>query len=179
MKQFKHMLREIITVIVGILIALGVNNWNEDRKDRIYLQNIYQAIQSELEESKEELAISIPKQQVLIDSIGRYINDKSVAIFDIIRKADGIQKPSIKNNAWKAIANSKIELIEFDKLSALSEIDESKESIELKSEKLIEFLVNNLKSKDADKKEVFMLLSQEILSTTKYAELEIETFLQE
>ena len=32
---FKYALGEIVLVVVGILIALLVNNWNEQRKDRM------------------------------------------------------------------------------------------------------------------------------------------------
>jgi len=178
MKELGKIIREIISVIIGILVALAVNNWNEDRKDKKYLNQIYVSIDNELEESRIEIKESIPKQQVLIDSIGKYLNDETISIFDIIEKADGINVPIVKNNSWKAIANSKIELIEFEKLSALSEIDQSKESIELKTQKLIDFVFENLKTTNQEKKEILILLSQEILSTVKYTQLEIEEFLK-
>jgi len=178
MKELGKIIREIISVIIGILVALAVNNWNEDRKDKKYLNQIYVSIDNELEESRIEIKESIPKQQVLIDSIRKYLNDETISIFDIIEKADGINVPIVKNNSWKAIANSKIELIEFEKLSALSEIDQSKESIELKTQKLIDFVFENLKTTNQEKKEILILLSQEILSTVKYTQLEIEEFLK-
>ena len=34
-KYFKYALGEIVLVVIGILIALQINNWNEGRKDRI------------------------------------------------------------------------------------------------------------------------------------------------
>ncbi|GGG04081.1 hypothetical protein GCM10011344_00590 [Dokdonia pacifica] len=174
----KHLIREIIPVILGILIALALNNWNENRKDKKYLNQIYTSIDNEFEESIINLKASIPKQQVLLDSITKYINDESISIYGIITKADGIQKPTINTNTWRAIANSKIELIQFEKLSALSEIEESKKSLELKTTKLVDFLIENLKTTNQEKKEVFLLLSQEILTTTKYSQLEIEEFLK-
>ena len=33
-KYFKYAIGEIILVVIGILIALSINNWNENRKDR-------------------------------------------------------------------------------------------------------------------------------------------------
>ena len=173
----KQLLREIVSVILGILIALGVNNWNEERKEKKYLNQIQSSIQKELQESVEEIKASIPKQEVLINNLGRYLNDESKSIFEIMSASNGLQKPSIKNNSWRAIANSKIELIEFQKLSDLSEIDQSKEDLELKTEKLVDYLILHLKSTEREHKEVFMLLSQEILSTTKIAQSEIEEFL--
>ena len=32
-KYFKYAIGEIVLVVIGILIALGINNWNEHRKD--------------------------------------------------------------------------------------------------------------------------------------------------
>ena len=34
-KYLKYAIGEIILVVIGILIALSINNWNENRKDRI------------------------------------------------------------------------------------------------------------------------------------------------
>jgi Family of unknown function (DUF6090) len=35
-KYLKYALGEIVLVVIGILIALSINNWNEDRKSRIF-----------------------------------------------------------------------------------------------------------------------------------------------
>ena len=45
MKQIKQIIREIIPVIIGILIALVINNWNEDRKNENYLNQIFSSIE--------------------------------------------------------------------------------------------------------------------------------------
>ncbi|MDU8885264.1 DUF6090 family protein [Yeosuana sp. MJ-SS3] len=52
-KYFLYAIGEIILVVVGILIALQINNWNENRKDRIlekeYLNRILVDIKSDQE----------------------------------------------------------------------------------------------------------------------------------
>ena len=32
LKYFRYAIGEIVLVVIGILIALSINNWNEDRK---------------------------------------------------------------------------------------------------------------------------------------------------
>jgi len=53
-KYFKYAIGEIILVVIGILIALQINNWNEDRlnrqKERIYLTEIKNGLKSDLNE---------------------------------------------------------------------------------------------------------------------------------
>ena len=178
MKQIYQIIKEVIPVIIGILIALLINNWNEERKEKKYLNQIFISINKELEESRIDLIENIPKQQVLIDSLNRYLNDETVSVFDIIKKAGGIHGSTIKNSSWKAISNSRIELVEFQKLSDLSEIDESKMFLEIKREKLLHFMIDNLKNTSPDKKEVLMLLIAEIVSSEKFLQSEIEEFLK-
>ncbi|MDY2587949.1 DUF6090 family protein [Winogradskyella aquimaris] len=48
-KYFKYAIGEIILVVIGILIALQINNWNENRKDRIVEQILYKSLISSLE----------------------------------------------------------------------------------------------------------------------------------
>ena len=103
-----------------------INNWNEERKDKKYLNQVYSTIAAELEESSRDIENTLPKQQILIDSLNKYMNDETTSIFEIINKSEGIQGPNVKLHTWKAVANSKVELIEFEKLSSLSEIEESK-----------------------------------------------------
>ena len=59
-KYLKYAIGEIILVMIGVLLALQVNNWNEERKDRIkeqvvlkQLQEDYQANLIQLEEKME------------------------------------------------------------------------------------------------------------------------------
>jgi hypothetical protein len=46
-KYFKYAIGEIVLVVIGILIALQINNWNEDRKDRIQEQKILMQLRDE------------------------------------------------------------------------------------------------------------------------------------
>jgi hypothetical protein len=47
-KYFKYAIGEIILVVIGILIALSINNWNEDRKKRIEEITILENIKEDI-----------------------------------------------------------------------------------------------------------------------------------
>ena len=55
-KYLKYAIGEIVLVVIGILIALSINNWNEDRKARTlevnYLKNIQADLNAELKNNE-------------------------------------------------------------------------------------------------------------------------------
>jgi hypothetical protein len=52
-KYFKYAIGEIILVVIGILIALSINNWNEDRKHAIAENEFFKSITNDLEQDLE------------------------------------------------------------------------------------------------------------------------------
>jgi len=47
-KYFKYAIGEIVLVVIGILIALQINNWNENRKLNNKIRGVYSIIQNDL-----------------------------------------------------------------------------------------------------------------------------------
>ncbi|MFK7783263.1 DUF6090 family protein [Psychroserpens sp.] len=47
-KYFKYAIGEIVLVVIGILIALQINNWNEGRKTKLQAQNYRETIVNDL-----------------------------------------------------------------------------------------------------------------------------------
>jgi hypothetical protein len=72
-KYFKYAIGEIVLVVIGILIALSINNWNEKRKIRdseiIYLNNI-----------KRDLQFSITEINQFIDIHNSLINSANTVL---------------------------------------------------------------------------------------------------
>ncbi len=47
-KYFKYAIGEIILVVIGILIALQINNWNQERKENKQERFILQKLQNDI-----------------------------------------------------------------------------------------------------------------------------------
>ena len=66
-KYFKYAIGEILLVVIGILIALQINNWNEERKLNLEQKKLISDISTEIKMNIETLEIQIKFQ----DSITR------------------------------------------------------------------------------------------------------------
>jgi len=71
-KYIKYAIGEIVLVVIGILIALQINNWNEQRKIRIAEQEILHNLKSELLINKENLEI-INQKHISVYNDGLYL----------------------------------------------------------------------------------------------------------
>nr|WP_315257448.1 hypothetical protein [uncultured Flavobacterium sp.] len=171
-------IKEIIPVIAGILIALFIDNWNSERKDKAYINQVFSTINSELKESNEDIKSNIPQQKSLIDSLEFYSKNKNVTILDIVMKSKGIYVPSIRINAWKSVSNSKIDLIEYEKVTTLSNIEELKITLNNKTQFLMSFFYSNINETDKNKKQTLKMILLDIIQTERTIEKNIELFVK-
>ncbi|WP_136666926.1 hypothetical protein [Flavobacterium sp. H122] len=169
-------IKEIIPVIAGILIALFIDNWNSERKDKIFVNQVYSTISNELKESKNDINAIIPQQDSLITVLELNSNDKKTTILDIVMKSKGIYIPQIKTNAWKSVSNTKIDLIDFKKIISLSNIDELKETLKNKTVYLMNFLYSNIHKTDKENKQTLKMLLMDIMQTEKSLLQNIEAY---
>ena len=52
-QYMRYAIGEIALVVIGILIALAINNWNEDRKERIEEKELLEGLKQDLERNME------------------------------------------------------------------------------------------------------------------------------
>ncbi|MCC1483334.1 DUF6090 family protein [Winogradskyella immobilis] len=57
-RYFKYAIGEIILVVIGILIALSINNWNESRTQNVVKQELIASLIEDFEYNKDALKVS-------------------------------------------------------------------------------------------------------------------------
>ncbi|MBQ0737252.1 DUF6090 family protein [Aquimarina celericrescens] len=176
---FKDFIKNIIPVLLGVLIALWINNWNETKKDKEYINNFYSSLKKELGDTSKEITVRTPYQKILLDSLEFYSNNETIALLDVIEKAGGINGPLIKLNYWNALSNSKIELIKYNKLSILADIEEGNELLKYKRNKLVDFVYSNLTETGKKEKVILKIMMEELIRTQIEIQKDIQKILNE
>ncbi|MDO1501253.1 DUF6090 family protein [Winogradskyella maritima] len=81
-RYFKYAIGEIILVVIGILIALQINNWNENRKERQQEQVLLGQLQSEFQSNLDQLDQKIRLRDDMLNAslkILAYFDDPETA----------------------------------------------------------------------------------------------------
>lgn len=160
-KYFKYAIGEILLVMVGILLALQVNNWNEDRKDSIrekaILEELHRDFKKNLQQFNEIVAvhekslrgsnqfkkfINHPNPIEVKDSIGKYyflaFNGVSY------NPSNGIVASLISSGEYKLIKNDTLRNYLISWKDALQDYTEEEQvSNRFWSEKIEPFLIDN------------------------------------
>ena len=113
---------------------------------------MFSTIDKELSDSSEDITKVIKGQRRLVDSLEYYSKDSTTSLSDILLKCNGINMPFIQTSSWQAISNSRIELIEYQKMSALSNIEASKSTLSVQAVKLLDYFNLNAEETSEGKK---------------------------
>lgn len=118
LKYFKYAFGEVILVVVGILIALSINNWNDSRKDRIKEKEILLTFKNDFITNIETLKNDIKRleynmkacdtllnvieyKKSLADSLPRYFNTVRV-----------IANDNLSSTAYESLKSTGFDIIE-------------------------------------------------------------------
>tara|TARA_R110001592_G_scaffold59171_6_gene179517 strand:+ start:1586 stop:2608 length:1023 start_codon:yes stop_codon:yes gene_type:complete len=102
-KYFKYAIGEIVLVVIGILIALSINNWNEDRKSANNTKLLFQ-------KTLEELKFNIDKANAAV----AYFRYQDSVYYDIFNK-------KVTKDIYKDIANGYANLLISGRVVQLSD----------------------------------------------------------
>ncbi|WP_167616854.1 DUF6090 family protein [Maribellus sediminis] len=73
-KYLRYAVGEILLVVIGILIALQVNNWNQQRKDNLSELEVLNGLQKEFSSNLDALNNSINQDQQIVNGCFEIIN---------------------------------------------------------------------------------------------------------
>jgi len=124
-KYLKYAIGEIVLVVIGILIALSINNWNEVRKDQLRLKNHYVELLNELNNDIDNLKLAIENVRKINNQtfeISEFINSSqskidTTKIIEALFGAEPYAFFSISNSAYTTLLSyGDIQLIENKQL---------------------------------------------------------------
>jgi hypothetical protein len=125
-KYLKYAVGEIVLVVIGILIALQINNWNENRKDigkeqlvLVSLLEDFKYSQSSVKRSLQLYPNEIKRLEATLNYIGKSSEELSPEMIDTIGDS-GYRTTALASGSIQSVLNTdKLELIRNESLKIL------------------------------------------------------------
>ncbi len=74
LKYMRYAIGEILLVVIGILIALSINNWNEIRKEKIQEEHILETLLKDLYLAENESKEMIKKEEIIFKTLEHFLS---------------------------------------------------------------------------------------------------------
>lgn len=106
----RYAIGEILLVVIGILIALQINNWNEDKKDiileRYYLESLIKEMEINIltaKQDKEFNEFQYKNAKLILAACNNQFDGNSDALAVAIEHTGWIKAPSFVRNVWNEL----------------------------------------------------------------------------
>ena len=156
-KYSKYVIGEVFIVIIGILVALMLHNWNEKRQEQKYYDTVLIEVQKELIKNIETIRASLDfynnrdsiVNKILYDSLTADNYNNTAEGFQLRGVVYRVNLPLIKNDAFKKLMiNSQVISPEQDSLrNGLIELyNEKKEKVDIFTKEVDYMTTENVRS---------------------------------
>ncbi len=159
-KYFKYAIGEIILVVIGILIALQINNWNETRKEKLKENVTILNLHTEFSENLNDLEIVMIKLEATTDALEHVFKMfHKDSIYTSSRQADSIMNKILASPTWKPsefvlndlknsgglskLSSDKLKKLLFQWNRFFNELQDTMNLVESTSTELIRYIKNN------------------------------------
>lgn len=148
MKYFKYAFGEIVLVVIGILIALQINNWNENRKDSIEERAVLESLLENLNQAKGQSKTLITEESTLKSRLIRILGiDSKETLIDNQIIPDSIFKTGVwdlQNDLPTFNAYDNLKSTNQLRLIKNNKINEKFTTLEFRLQRLIDILEDRL-----------------------------------
>lgn len=150
--------KEITIVVIGVLIAVSISNYKERADNEKYIEKTLLAIENDIKLSQADLDTVFNRHLELFETLRDMLEstepiDTDLTIGTLISSSGGFQVTVSKNISLRFFINQKAELLEYDIISKLLDIETQSQLLEQKTTKLMDFMFENV---DQGGEEVFI-----------------------
>ena len=174
-----YILREVTIVVVGVLIAVSIGNYKEKKDNEKYVEKTLIAIENEIKSSQAEVDTVLKRHLRLIEILKNGMDNSEQSLGDLVSSSGGFQVASIKNVSLRFFISNKAELLEFQMISQLLDIEAHTELLSDKIERLGDYAYSRINDTTRETKLNFAYLVENVLDSEQSLLESYSRFLEE
>ena len=160
--MLKEILKELIIVVLGVFIALLINNIIQEKKNQRFVEKSIELIKIEQNENLEHLQKTIESHDKFILILKEEINNTEITFGEVVQKAKGFSVPSISITAWDKLLSNHLELVDYEDIKSLNRIEKQVLFLEDIKSRLGEIAYEKANKKDSESKGLILSLIQDL-----------------
>lgn len=173
-----YLLQEIGIVVVGVLIAVSINNYKEKSDNEAYIEKTLLAIDNEINSNKTALDSVLNRHIEIYDFFERDSMDKEQPLGEILYSLGGFQIATVKNISLRFFVANKAELLDFELISYLLEIEQITNILSAKIDRLANFAYEHVNDSGEDARVRFTYLLMDIIDSERNLQRAYTDFLE-
>lgn len=158
-----YILQEVSIVVVGVLIAVSIGNYKEQADNEAYVGKTLLAIENEVKYSQSELDTVLNRHLDLYETLETEIENEEQTLGELLSASGGFQIASLKNVSLRFFVSNKAELLEFQLISQLLDIELKGDLLSDKIKLLTNFAYENVNERSYDVKLKFAYLFANVI----------------
>ncbi len=162
-----YFLKEVLVVVIGVLIAVTINNYKENSENRSFILKTQKTIKNEVFQNKSQVDEVLERHKEILNSLKSALDNKNETLGDFIERIGGLQAPSIKNIGLRFFISQKADLVDYDFISQLMDIEAFTGILNRKLEKCVDYLYDNIESNERTSKLKFMYYLANVMDSER------------
>jgi len=178
-KRILEFLKEISIVVIGVVIAVSIGNYKENKDNEMYIEKTLLAVENEIKLSQSEIDTVLNRHIKLYEKLENEIGENEQTLGELISSSGGFQVASIKNVSLRFFISNKAELLEFQLISQLLDIELKSEMLSDKIKLLSDFAYDNVNDGNEEVKIKFAYLLANVIDGEQTLLESYSSFLEE
>ena len=164
-KQILNYLKDVTIVVIGVLIAVSIGNYKENLSNKVYLKKTLKAIEGEVISSQSDIDTVLKRHIELYVKFENEFEESDQTLGEFLVSSGGFQVAAIKNISLRFFVSNKAELLEYEMISQLLEIESIINILSVKVERFSDFAYNRFNDKDKEVKKKFTYLLADVIES--------------
>lgn len=160
-----YLLQEIVIVVIGVLIAVSINNYKEKSDNEAYIKKTLLAIENEIHDNKTSLDSVLERHIRIYEYMELDSVEEGQTISEMLYELGGFQVAFINNISLRFFVANKAELLDFQLISQLSEIEQSTDMLSGKIDRLTNFAYEHLNDSTEEAKLRFSIMLMDVIDS--------------
>lgn len=157
--------KEITIVVIGVLIAVSIGNYKENLNNEKYLRKTLEAIQNEIITSQSDIDTVLSRHIGLLEKLETDFTENQMTLGEFVSNSGGFQITFVKNISLRFFVSNKAELLEYDMIAQLLEIEQITKILSGKYDRLANSAWEDINENDSDVMLKFAYLLSDVIDS--------------